>query len=166
MFVVVVVSFYVLFLLGQRIVPATMYPLPDNQATSTEKLATTTSSLPVSESEIVIEAPSGAIRAIVARTDTDRGLGLSGRDSLAADEGMLFIFPIDGPYGFWMKDMKFPIDIVWIDHGHIVKGVSQKVSPETYPNLFFPPAPIRYVLELNSGSAERFGIASGTKLVF
>ena len=149
MSIIVVVSFFVLFWLGQKIVPATAYP-------PTAALADETS----------IIAPSGTIRATVARTDDDRSRGLSGRTSLATDAGMLFIFPIDGPYGFWMKDMRFPIDIVWIDQGYTVLGVAQEVSPETYPNLFFPPAPIRYVLELNSGSAERFGIASGTKLVF
>src|SRR5882672_5260542 len=65
-------------------------------------------------SKTTIAAPGGTIQAYNADTDALRTLGLSGHSPLAADEGMLFIFPAPGEYGFWMKDMLFPLDLVWI----------------------------------------------------
>lgn len=59
----------------------------------------------------------------VADTPSERSLGLSGKSALENDEGMLFVFRENGRYGFWMKDMKFSIDIVWIDENRrIVLG--------------------------------------------
>ncbi len=91
--------------------------------------------------------------------------GLSGRTGLAADRGMLFIFPDSAQYGFWMKDMKFPLDIVWIKDNQVV-GISEKLAPETYPSLFYPPAPVDKVLEINAGQVEKFNIKIGDVVKF
>ncbi len=80
--------------------------------------------------------------------------------------GMLFIFPELGRQSFWMKDMLFPIDIIWVDADKKVVGIASDVLPETYPETFAPPSEIKYVLELNSGGAASYGIATGTQLVF
>src|SRR3989338_5701660 len=55
-----------------------------------------------------------AVRVTVADTPESRERGLSGRDGLASDEGMLFVFQNDGYHTFWMKDMLFSIDIIWL----------------------------------------------------
>lgn len=100
----------------------------------------------------------------VADTDIERSQGLSGRESLLSNSGLLFVFEKPGVYGFWMKEMRFSIDIVWINEEWEVVGVHKEVKPETYPNLFYPNAAVKYVLELNSGTASRVGIDTGRKL--
>lgn len=110
--------------------------------------------------------PNGKIFAKIATSseDLERGLGMT--KSLPTDEGMLFVFHELGQRGFWMKNMAFPIDIVWINKDKVVVGTSQDISPETYPNIFFPPEPVMYVLELNSGYVRKNEIATGTPLTF
>lgn len=102
----------------------------------------------------------------IADTDEKRTLGLSGRESLATGHGLLFIFDTRERYGFWMKEMRFPIDIVWIDDNWQVVGVDKVVLPETFPHMFYPPSAVKYVLELNAGEAQLLGIDTGSKLSF
>jgi uncharacterized membrane protein (UPF0127 family) len=63
-----------------------------------------------------------------------------------------------------MKDMRFAIDIVWISEVLKVVHVAEDVSPATFPEVFTPPEPARYVLELNAASARRLGIEVGTNV--
>jgi uncharacterized membrane protein (UPF0127 family) len=151
---------------------ATKVPLSEflKEATSTPQVSTTTIEVQgISEpdtSYIDIRTSRGSIHAEVSSTSGERELGLSGRRSLPDDGGMLFVFDRPGAYPFWMKDMKIPLDLVWISAGKKVLSVTPGVSPDTYPQIFYPPAQISYVLELNSGGAEVWGIATGTQLVF
>jgi uncharacterized membrane protein (UPF0127 family) len=101
----------------------------------------------------------------VADTHLSRRQGLSGRTALPEGTGMLFAFEQEGAWGIWMKDMHFPIDIVWMDSAGRVLTVAHDVSPATYPNSFYPDAPSRYVLELPAGYARTHGIAEGSELV-
>jgi len=87
----------------------------------------------------------------IADNDIERAKGLSGREFLAQGHGILFIFPQPGVYGFWMKDMNFSIDIVWLDEDLKVVGIEQNVGPETFPQTFYPPVHIKYVVEVNAG---------------
>ena len=111
-------------------------------------------------------APDGVIYSHVARTPATRERGLSGTASLDVDEGMLFIFPEPGMYAFWMKDMNFSIDIVWITSDRRVIGVTENVSPETYPETFGPSKNVQFVLEVPAGSAEKFGLKTGSVVSF
>lgn len=77
--------------------------------------------------------------------------GLSNRESLPKDYGLLFVFPETGKHGFWMKDMKFPIDIVWLDENKEVIGITKNLKPNSYPQVFYPPKDIKYALEINTG---------------
>lgn len=106
---------------------------------------------------------SASFRVGVAKTPSAREKGLSGRESLGQDEGLLFIFPEPGLHGFWMKEMNFPIDIVWMDRYLKVIGISENVSPESYPELFYPPSPAQFVLEIDAGSARAKGIDVGDR---
>lgn len=96
----------------------------------------------------------------------ERTLGLSGRKSLAADEGMLFVFENSGNFGFWMKDMNFPIDIIWIDEGKSVVHLEKNVSPDTYPTVFTPSKSAKYVLEVQAGFSDATGLKPGDNLEF
>lgn len=92
--------------------------------------------------------------------------GLGGRASLRDGSGMLFVFEKPGAYPFWMKDVRFPIDIIWIDETFHVADVTSDISSETYPRTFSPRVPVRYVLETNAGFAKQNGIAAGDAVLF
>lgn len=93
----------------------------------------------------------------VVDTERERTRGLSGRESLGKNAGMLFVFPVSNTYGFWMKDMNFSIDIVWLDENFEIVYIKEEVSPETYPESFRPDTPARYVLEVNAGVMNEMG---------
>ena len=87
----------------------------------------------------------------IAQTPKEQMIGLSYRKSLAEGRGMLFIFDRNDTHSIWMKDMHFPIDIVWITEAMKVAHIAQNVSPDTFPQVFSPPSPARYVLETPAG---------------
>jgi uncharacterized membrane protein (UPF0127 family) len=92
--------------------------------------------------------------------------GLSGRASLAEGSGLLFVFDRADTYQFWMPDMHFAIDIIWIGEDKRIVDISEGVTPESYPTLFRPRLPARYVLEVNAGDTHRWGWGVGTPLSF
>lgn len=104
--------------------------------------------------------------ASVADTVDERQQGLSSTPSLPENIVKLFIFDTSSNWGFWMKDMNYPIDIIWLDEDkkivHIVKGA----EPTSYPDLFEPPAPARYVIETRQGFMDRYGVELGQSVVF
>lgn len=118
-----------------------------------------------------IEIAGNAARVAVADTPESRAKGLGGREGLAEGEGMLFIFPADGYYAFWMKDMRFPIDILWLSASDrpsrdgsataTVIYIAPNVSPDTYPRTFGPNAPARYIVELPAGYVGAHGVKVG-----
>ncbi len=114
----------------------------------------------------IIKIGQGEIRAEVARTDEERVRGLSGRESLRADEGLLFVFEIPGNHGFWMKDMNFPIDIIWLNEERRVIHIERGVLPETFPRVFYPNRPAKYVLEVVNARSFDLGIDIGTEAFF
>lgn len=91
------------------------------------------------------------INAEVADTAEKRNAGLSGRKNLSEDAGMLFVFEIPAKYSFWMKDMLYPLDIIWIDENKKIIAISENITPDTYPASFFPSDPVKYALEVNGG---------------
>jgi len=108
-----------------------------------------------------VELKGQTIQVTIAETPEERGRGLSGRAGLAEDEGMLFVFSEDGRYSFWMKDMLFSIDIIWIAKDGTIVDIARNISPDTYPTSFAPKAPARYVLELKAGWLDENGVAIG-----
>jgi uncharacterized membrane protein (UPF0127 family) len=106
------------------------------------------------------------IEAEVAKTEAAQEKGLSGRACIGEDQSMLFVFDKPDYYRFWMKDMKFPIDIVWIDSHKEVIGADRDISPSTYPSDFAPLQPAQYVLELKAGKAQALGFGGGVQLNF
>lgn len=100
------------------------------------------------------------------RADTvaKRAKGLSGRTGMPADRGMLFVFENPSDDCFWMKDMQFSIDIVWLDASRTVLKTAERVAPETYPERFCPSSPALYVLELQAGAVSAAGIQTGDRV--
>jgi uncharacterized membrane protein (UPF0127 family) len=101
-----------------------------------------------------------------ASTDAEQRQGLSERTLLPADQGMLFVFSKPDLYGFWMKDMKFPIDIIWINENSDITYIARDVKPESFPKIFKPTEKALYVLEVNSGFAANHAIQVGDHATF
>ena len=99
----------------------------------------------------------------ITRTSAEQARGLSGRASLPENSGMLFSYSTDTRPAFWMKEMNFPIDIIWLDKDWRVVGFEKNVSPSTFPQTFSPSSPIRYVLEVNAGFVDKRQIKLGEK---
>jgi uncharacterized membrane protein (UPF0127 family) len=125
---------------------------------------------------LVIERPSPAVRTLkagghafrleLAVTDEEHEVGLSGRQELASGKGMLFVFQRETDSCFWMKDMRFPIDIIWTTADREVVFLSQNVRPDSYPRTYCTPEPAAYVIELPAGSIGEMGIRRGQVLNF
>lgn len=97
----------------------------------------------------------------VAYTEALRERGLSYRTTLAPQTGMIFVFDTPGVLKFWMKDMNFPIDIIWLDARGEVVHIEHSLSPSTYPESFGPETMTRYVIEINAGEASSLGLKEG-----
>lgn len=101
----------------------------------------------------------------VVSSQADMVRGLSGQLTLPANQGMLFTYTNQAQRNFWMKDMRFPIDIVWLRQGVVVGAAEQLPAP----NLgviarVTSPEGIDQVLELNAGFVARYGIQPGDQL--
>ena len=112
-------------------------------------------------SENVIKVGGVPMRVDVANTAESRQLGLSGRQDIGSVVGLLMVFDEPGYHGIWMKGMRFPIDVIWISEDFRVVGITRNLTPESYPKIFEPPEPIRYVLETNISFADVYGISTG-----
>ncbi|KKS98346.1 MAG: hypothetical protein UV73_C0002G0060 [Candidatus Gottesmanbacteria bacterium GW2011_GWA2_43_14] len=107
------------------------------------------------------------IKLLVADTPSKRNRGLSFRESLSRDTGMLFIFDKKEAYSFWMNEMKFPLDFLWID-GVLVTDLSENIPPPDGNNIetVTPQNPVDKVLEVNSGIIKELEIKIGDRIIF
>jgi hypothetical protein len=101
----------------------------------------------------------------VSETNKEKARGLSGTEKMEENEGMLFIFPIESTPSFWMKEMFFPVDIVWINSEKEIIEITEKVFPESYPELIIPQNKIKYVVEVVGGWTKDKGVKIGDKLI-
>jgi uncharacterized membrane protein (UPF0127 family) len=109
----------------------------------------------------------------ISDTECKQELGLSGRTSLPDNTGMIFVFPKDSNYGFWMKDMNFALDMVWIGADFNIVGIEKNVMSDTYdakdPSLsevFGQNYIAQYVLELPTGYCDKNNLKIGDKIIF
>jgi uncharacterized protein len=133
---------------------ATTTPVVD--ASSTDKNPTLPEeSLSIDKATFTVE---------LASTMLQQARGLSNRPSLGASDGMLFVFSSGSTQSFWMKDMNFPLDIIWIS-GNTVVGFAQNAPAE--PNvlapsqIFYSPTNTDKVLEVNAGTVAKYNIKVG-----
>ena len=120
----------------------------------------------VNKPEIILKLPNKDIPLMVVNTRESKTRGLGGMDSLLEDSAMIFIFNEADMYGIWMKDMKFPIDILWLDENYKINYIESNISPLTYPKVFIPPTNSMYILEANAGFAENNSLKIGKVLNF
>ena len=111
--------------------------------------ATSTTAQPVFNHPALIGKQ--AISLAVASSEPQQEQGLSGTANLACDQGMLFIFDSPKIPQFWMKDMNYPLDMIWIDANKMIVGVDENVPADSYPKTFAPKTPVMYVLEAQAG---------------
>lgn len=104
----------------------------------------------------------------IADTDRERARGLMFRKDLDLEKGMLFVFDEEGKHSFWMKNMEFPIDIIWMNTDKEVVSIDKNVQPciAEECRAILPEEKVRYVLELNSGMADKFSIQEEEIAVF
>lgn len=98
----------------------------------------------------------------VARTNQEKAKGLSGQLNLDDNEAMAFPFEDEQP-GFWMKDMLFSIDIVWVDNGRVVQ-VNDRLPLDDGATVYHPDQPIDWVVEVAAGRAEACGVYIDTPI--
>lgn len=102
----------------------------------------------------------------LADTKEKRAKGLGGRENLASNSGMLFIFPKEDKYQFWMKEVKFPLDLIWIRKTEVVDIIKDAKPPEpgqkdeTLP-IYLPREPVDMVLEVTGGFVDMHNIKIG-----
>ena len=102
----------------------------------------------------------------VVRSPSELRRGLSGRDDLPRDSGMLFILPERGIHPFWMKDMRFALDIIWLDDGEIVEVATLPAPTSTaYIPRHEPFYQANRVLEVKAGMAQELGLKPGFRLI-
>jgi len=194
--VLVIVGCIVLFFIAQNLINEKKVPsLEDFMASSTAMIASTTSNFltDIASSTVNIASSTtniststlsptpltlvglptttiftskGSLKVFIADTDATQQQGLSDVPSLPDGVGMLFVFNNPGQYSFWMKDMNFPLDMVWIDSNKIVRDISMDALPSSYPSAFTPVSPISYVIEMNADTSEKFGLTKGSLVRF
>ena len=115
--------------------------------------------------QVVVTIRETPVRAELAADPERRARGLSGRARLDAGQGMLFLFDEPGYHAFWMPDMHFDLDLVWI-RGPRVVGVTRDVSRLDPLRQYEPPAPADRVLEVPAGFAAQHGWRRGDAVAF
>jgi uncharacterized protein len=112
--------------------------------------------------ETIVRVGDASVRVEVADDEASREQGLSGRDELPPDAGMLFVLDTDRP-AFWMRGMRFPLDIVWIKHGRVVDITARIPTPGPGGGLptYSPRPAANRALEVNAGWAARHGVRRG-----
>lgn len=115
---------------------------------------------------VSIRVGDASLTAEIADTPAKRMRGLSGREKLDENQGMLFVFDESGRHSFWMADMRFPIDIVWITSAKTVVKITPGVSPASFPEKLAPETSVQYVLEVNAGWAARHNVRIGDSVVW
>lgn len=100
-------------------------------------------------------------------TSEARERGLSGRERLGDNQGMLFTYSNEEIYCLWMKDMKFDLDMIWLDKNKQVVFIQENVKPDSYPKqTFCPDKAAKYALEVNAGSVQKWGLKVGDEATF
>lgn len=108
-----------------------------------------------------------SILAEVVDTDLMRQRGLMFRERLSENGGMLFVFDKLARYSFWMKNMLIPLDIIWINQDKTIVEITKNVLPceKDCPSII-PATLCQYVLEVNSGFADKNQLKVGDKVFF
>jgi uncharacterized membrane protein (UPF0127 family) len=119
------------------------------------------------QSKTSLQLGDGIFHATIAASNNARDKGLSGVSELAVDQALLMVFPSDGKWGIWMKDMKIPIDIVWLNSDKKVVYIVKNAPPEGSTSVpYTPKTPAKYVIELPTGTVDGKAIGTNATAVF
>jgi len=104
----------------------------------------------------------------IADTPSLKSQGLSGREDIGDYQGMLLLFDEKGVYSFWMKDMNFPLDLIYIDETYYIVDIIENKQPCTQNecNSFVPSVPFKYVLEVKGGFCDVNRVSIGNAVIF
>jgi uncharacterized membrane protein (UPF0127 family) len=102
----------------------------------------------------------------LAKTEADRFQGLSERDGIAPNSGMLFDFGANGEWRMVMRKMRFPIDMVWVAQDKKIVHIEHNATPAEYPEVYKSETPAYYVVELPSGTMKRLNVQVGDSISF
>ncbi len=123
-------------------------------------------------SNVIIQNSNGnklRINALIADSDAEKTKGLAILNELPEQSGMLFLNSIDTTNPFWMLNMKFPIDIIFMDSNKRIIYIFKNAQPcvnESLCKLIFADQPYRYVLEVNSGFTDKNNIEIGNQITW
>ncbi|MDQ3065086.1 MAG: DUF192 domain-containing protein [bacterium] len=119
------------------------------------------------DNTFVIKVGSLEFKSEVMDTPELKAKGLSGKTGLEADQAMLFTYDQPGNYCFWMKDMLFSIDMIWLNMDKTINTIHKNVSPDTYPDQSFcPVTPAQYIVEVAAGTADANNWQKDTQFSF
>lgn len=116
--------------------------------------------------QVTLRLGDGVFTARLARTNAERTRGLGGTSSLGNGEAMLFVFDRSDTWGIWMKDMSYPIDVVWLNEQKQVVYSVSNMQPDSYPETYLPKQAARYVVELPAGTVRSKAIGPATVAQF
>lgn len=102
-----------------------------------------------------------ALVAKIADSPEKQVRGLSGVRYIKPLEGLLFTYERSDFHGIWMKDMNFPIDVIWFDQYQNVIHIVENMHPDSYPKVYLPDSPSRYILEVKAGFVDKYDIKKG-----
>lgn len=118
----------------------------------------------ISNQKQYIHIDNNKYTAEIVETEQTRKKGLSGRKSLSWQNAMVFKFDQEGYWNIWMKDMKFPIDVLWVNKEGRVISIEKNLQPSSYPKTFGPNEKSFTVVELPSGTVDKFNITTNSKV--
>jgi len=119
------------------------------------------------QSTVDLRLGDGLFRASVANNDVDRNKGLSGETKLASNQALLMAYPSESKWGIWMKDMKVPIDVVWLNSDKKVIYIVKNISPDVSTSeVYTPKTSAKYVIELPAGTVDGKAINTESVAVF
>lgn len=126
--------------------------------------------VPQSTKKANLQINNALLKVELADTQEKRSKGLGGRENLASDEGMLFLFDKPDKYAFWMKGLKFPLDFIWIKDDTVVDFLANVPMPAIgQPDQSLPvyssKVEINKVLEVNAGTIQRLNIKAGDRIL-
>lgn len=108
----------------------------------------------------------GVFHTALALNDGERTKGLSSVGKLDPDQALLMAFPSEDKWGIWMKDMNFPIDIVWLNSEKKIINIVKNASTNDYPMTYTPKTLAKYVIELPAGTIDSKSIAMNNTAIF
>jgi len=123
--------------------------------------------LPRNRTNETVNLGDGTFSARIAKTEADREMGLSGVESLASNKALLMVFPYSAQWQIWMKDMKIPLDIVWLNQDKKVIYIVKDALPKDSTNVIFTPTTnAEYVIEFSAGTVKNHSISLGEEASF